>query len=382
MSDRRSFTFALAGGALVSVSGCGGGSDKAPNDNPDTQNTKTESADFALIGLPFSSDYLLTTNVQENVISLRLGIVNGTYTITEGLVSSGNDQLNLQFDENARLTAINNGNQKQLSIEYKDGFNIIREYDNNGIFKSGLASFKNTSGRLQSGLLVSEAFKDTSSLKEIIDIQDVLEKFNALNTQGLVSASLGERMSSMLFRNAYAAGPLEDLLQKLDVNNLAELLATLMRENPKDTFTLASLLSLFLACGPVVACHILVAIAVMLFMAYIIKKGKKAGVIVTSIEGNFYGDDFGSYRVNIGSDRSLNGTGYSNELKSNFSITGNATPNGSLSLETRGSAGTGATFTGSTSGLQISGTWNNASARESGNFRGHFKTNITGPKLS
>jgi len=84
-------------------------------------------------------------------------------------------------------------------------------------------------------------------------------------------------------------------------------------------------------------------------------------------DGTFSGDDNGIFSVNINSNGQISGSGYSTNWGESFSLTGSVNSDGSFNA---GNASTGATFTGTIMGNNLTGNWNNPATSESGTFAG------------
>ncbi|WP_156507079.1 hypothetical protein [Comamonas thiooxydans] len=385
MNSRRDFTLALVGGAATAISGCGGGGggDQPAGNGQGTSPSATQDADAALISLPFTSDYLLTTNIQDAVLGVRLGVVNGAYAATDGLITVGTTQLDLEFGKNSQIAALKFNGVNLVTVDYQSIFTIIRNFDENGNFTNGLVSFRNSTGRLQSGILKTKEFVDASSLSDIVDIQDKYDLVISMRSQYAATKDVVSRLTSLFFRNAYAASPLDDLINSLQSSNsVSEVIANIFRLYPRETIGVAAVITLLVGCKLVVTCPLALFLAALFLIGVFVYKKPKSDGLSVMLEGSFRGDDSGVFSVQLASNGKLSGTGYSNELQGNFQISGTASSSGNLNLETSGTTGTGATFTGAAQGLRISGNWNNSSAREAGTFSGHYKTNISGPKLS
>lgn len=88
-------------------------------------------------------------------------------------------------------------------------------------------------------------------------------------------------------------------------------------------------------------------------------------------EGTFTGDDNGIFSVNINNSGNINGNGYSTNWEESFTLNGFVNSDGSFNA---GNTSTGATFTGTIIGNNLTGNWENPAVAESGTFVGQ-KTN-------
>lgn len=95
--------------------------------------------------------------------------------------------------------------------------------------------------------------------------------------------------------------------------------------------------------------------------------GGDASVFAGQWEGAYTGDDTGTFSVNISATGQISGTGYSNNWYENFSLSGTVNSDGSFNA---GNTSTGATFTGTITGNNLMGNWNNPTTDESGTFVG------------
>lgn len=84
-------------------------------------------------------------------------------------------------------------------------------------------------------------------------------------------------------------------------------------------------------------------------------------------DGTYTGDDSGIFSVTISNNGQINGNGYSTNWGESFSLSGTVNSNGSFNA---GNSSTGATFTGTIIGNNLTGNWNNPMAGESGTFVG------------
>lgn len=86
-----------------------------------------------------------------------------------------------------------------------------------------------------------------------------------------------------------------------------------------------------------------------------------------SWDGTYTGDDNGIFSVTISSNGSISGNGYSNNWEEGFSLNGSVNADGSFNA---GNTSTGASFTGTIVGSNLTGNWNNPATNESGTFTG------------
>lgn len=84
-------------------------------------------------------------------------------------------------------------------------------------------------------------------------------------------------------------------------------------------------------------------------------------------DGTYTGDDSGIFSVTISSSGAISGNGYSTNWEESFTLSGSVNSNGSFNA---GNTSTGATFTGTIIGNNLTGNWNNPAVDESGTFVG------------
>lgn len=84
-------------------------------------------------------------------------------------------------------------------------------------------------------------------------------------------------------------------------------------------------------------------------------------------DGTFSGDDSGIFSVTINSSGQISGNGHSTNWGESFTLSGTVNSNGSFNA---GNTSTGATFTGTIMGNNLTGNWNNPATSESGTFVG------------
>jgi hypothetical protein len=92
--------------------------------------------------------------------------------------------------------------------------------------------------------------------------------------------------------------------------------------------------------------------------------------LVGAFTGAFTGDDQGTFNVMVGNNGMISGVGFSSKTNQGFSVSGQVTPNGQVSMTSTGQAGS-AQFIGiidPNSGAVV-GNWNSASGPR-GSFNG------------
>lgn len=95
--------------------------------------------------------------------------------------------------------------------------------------------------------------------------------------------------------------------------------------------------------------------------------GGDASVFAGQWEGTYTGDDSGIFSVTINNNGQINGNGYSTNWEETFTLSGTVNSDGSFNA---GNTSTGATFTGTIIGNNLTGNWNNPTTDESGTFVG------------
>lgn len=92
-------------------------------------------------------------------------------------------------------------------------------------------------------------------------------------------------------------------------------------------------------------------------------------LIAGSWSGTFDGGDSGNYSVVVGTDGTVTGTAFSNDLQRNLALNGTIDDDGNLDAVV-GSAENGASFTGKFRATTSSGIWRNPSLNLTGTWEG------------
>lgn len=387
MVSRRKALCLTASYPLLALPGCGGGGkSKSSSDAPPLTIAPTTA--YVVTDNYVAGKRVISGESENSTINLSTSVHGGVWTLEEMTWNSGESNMAATFENNLPKSAIGADGRK-YTFQYTANEIICRQTDRNGNFEKLWVSFIDAQGKVMNGVSSNPTYAGPASLTEISDVTTSANEIMAtLEQAAQKQASVYPRLLDLIIPSAYAQE-----LGEFDLNNIKKDILKTLRANIGKILLggagIAALLSKAFAnfaggVARVVIADIIALLSAELFIPVVIglialalivaycQSAKATTISPLTIAGRFSGDDSGPFGITVAPSLILRGAGYSNDDKSNFTISGALTSAGGVTMSAGGGASTGATFGGTLIGTQLRGTWINVPDKMSGSFYGYI----------